>query len=207
MSNDEIVYGNYEDKYNATNPISKMLMRGFLRAFHNNLHNLPTDLQSICEVGCGEGELLKRLHTRFPQALLSATDLSPDEVDEAKTNCAGIPINFSVQNAQQLDAYADSSFDLVVCCEVLEHLPDPERGLHELWRISSKYVLVSVPNEPIWRMLNLARGKYIRHWGNTPGHLNHWTILQFPKFLQNTPFTPVKESYPLPWQMVLLEKR
>ena len=206
MSNEEIVYGNYEDKYNATNPISKLLMRGFLRAFDGNLHSLPTNPQDICEVGCGEGELLKRIHTIFPDASLAATDLSADEVDEAKENCANIPINFSVQNAQHLDAYADSSFDLVVCCEVLEHLPDPEQGLHELWRTSNKYVLVSVPHEPIWRMLNLARGKYIKDWGNTPGHLNHWTFFQLPKFLIGENFKLNRRNYPLPWQMVLLEK-
>lgn len=206
MNKEEIVYGNYEDKYNAANPISKMLMVGFLRAFDQNLQRLPADPEQVCEVGCGEGELLKRIHTIFPSAALSATDLSPDEVDKAKANCAPLPINFSVQNAEALDAYPDASFDLVVCCEALEHLPNPRQGLRELWRISQKYVLVSVPNEPLWRMLNLSRGKYIKAWGNTPGHLNHWTVFQFPKFLREGNFLIKNRNYPLPWQMALLEK-
>ncbi len=207
MSNKEIVYGNYQDKYNTKNPISKMLMAGFLKAFKQNLGNMPGDLENICEVGCGEGELLKRIHAIFPSANISATDLSKDEIEKAKSNCAPIQIDFSIQNAEALDAYPDASFDLVVCCEVLEHLPNPERGLRELWRISKKYVLVSVPNEPIWRMLNLSRGKYIRDWGNTPGHLNHWSILKFPHFLKKEPFSIIRKSYPIPWQMVLMEKR
>ena len=205
MSNTKFVYGNYEDKYRTTNPIARILVRGFLKAFIANLQRISYP-RRICEIGCGEGELLKYLHAVFPDATLFAADISPIILQKAQTNCASFPVHFSVQNASTL-AYPDGFCDLLVCGEVLEHLVNPAQALYELWRVSKEYVLVSVPNEPIWRLLNLVRGKYVKHWGNTPGHLNHWTMLQFPKFLQSVPFAIINRSYPLPWQMFLLEKR
>jgi 2-polyprenyl-3-methyl-5-hydroxy-6-metoxy-1,4-benzoquinol methylase len=203
-----MIYGNYEDKYKTKNPISKLLVSNFFRAFERNLHSISAEsISTICEVGCAEGELLKTIHSIIPDAALYACDLSEEEINKAKQNCTSIPIQYSIQNAEQLEEYSDSLFDLVICCEVLEHLSNPLLGLQELFRISKRYILVSVPNEPIWRVLNIARGKYIRALGNTPGHLNHWNVLQFPRFLLNQPnYSIIKKNYPLPWQMVLLKK-
>lgn len=202
------VFGNYEDKYNTKNPISKALMAGFLRAFKKNIRaaGASGEVQSICEVGCGEGELLKILHAQYPNAALFASDISEGEVAKAQKNCAA-QVHYSVQNAEDLSQYADNSFDLVVCCEVLEHLPNPQQGLSELMRIGKSYVLVSTPHEPIWRILNTLRGKYLQAFGNTPGHLNHWTVFQFSKFLQANPRVSVaRRGYPFPWQMALIKK-
>lgn len=202
------IYGNYEDKYKTKNLISKFLVSNFFRAFENNLHSAAAEsISTICEVGCAEGELLKTVHSILPNAILYACDLSEEEIEKAKQNCKSIPIHYSIQNAEHLEEYADSQFDLVICCEVLEHLSNPLLGLQELFRISKNYILVSIPNEPIWRVLNIARGKYIRSLGNTPGHINHWNVIQFPRFLLNHPgYSIIQKRYPLPWQMVLLKK-
>ena len=45
------------------------------------------------------------------------------------------------------------------------------------------HLLVSVPREPLWRGLNMARGAYIKDLGNTPGHLNHWSRKAFVELL------------------------
>ena len=207
MNKPSPIYGNFEDKYSTTNPVSKFLVKGFLNTFHHFLETISEQKNiDICEVGCAEGELLKHIHLFFPTARLLATDISENEIEKARKNCQSIPVEFSIQNAENLAEFKDGEFDLVICCEVLEHLDNPTQGLRELHRISKKNVLVSVPNEPIWRILNMVRGKYIKTLGNTPGHLNHWTVLQFPKFLQNGNFKIISKKYPLPWQMILLEK-
>ena len=71
--------------------------------------------------------------------------------------------------------FATRCADLLLACEVLEHVPEPEAVLGEMRRLARRYCLVSVPNEPLWRCLNVARGRYVRRWGNTPGHLQHWS--------------------------------
>ena len=47
------------------------------------------------------------------------------------------------------------------------------------------FILLSVPKEPIWRICNMARGKYWKDLGNTPGHIQHWTKKKFCRMVVN----------------------
>ncbi len=67
---------------------------------------------------------------------------------------------------------------------MLEHVPDAEHTVAEMARVArGGHLLVSVPREPLWRGLNMARGAYIKELGNTPGHLNHWSRKAFVELL------------------------
>jgi len=69
--------------------------------------------------------------------------------------------------------------------------------------VAGGHLLVSVPREPLWRALNLARGAYVRDLGNTPGHLNHWSRRAFVALLSR--FGEVVQlRSPFPWTMVLV---
>ena len=82
-------------------------------------------------------------------------------------------------------------------------MPDPERSVAEMARVARRHLLVSVPREPLWRALNLARGAYVRQLGNTPGHVNHWSRASFERLL--APHGEVVEvRSPFPWTMVLV---
>ena len=80
-------------------------------------------------------------------------------------------------------SFADGEFDLATAIEVLEHVPEPEATLAEMARVARRRLLVSVPREPLWRGLNVARGAYLRELGNTPGHVNHWSKRAFAALL------------------------
>jgi 2-polyprenyl-3-methyl-5-hydroxy-6-metoxy-1,4-benzoquinol methylase len=115
------------------------------------------------------------------------------------------PSLFESKSIYDLDATQDES-DLVVCCEVLEHLENPEAGLEALQRITQQHLIVSVPMEPLWCMLNMARGKYLSQWGNTPGHIQHWSKHGFTELVSKY-FDIVEISNPLPWTMLLCRPR
>jgi len=89
---------------------------------------------------------------------------------------------------------------------VLEHLDRPSEALKELARVTRRWAIISVPNEPLWRVMNFARGTYLKEWGNTPGHINHWTPWGFRKFVRQS-FIVHAGRQPIPWTMLLLEKR
>lgn len=77
--------------------------------------------------------------------------------------------------------FDDASFDLVLSSQVLEHIPNPETVRDELARVSARWVLVSVPLEPVFRSicaLTVAVGV-----GQDPGHVNFWTAAAFRRFL------------------------
>jgi hypothetical protein len=61
-----------------------------------------------------------------------------------------------------------------------------------------------VPNEPLWRALNMARGAYLSDFGNTPGHLQHWGSRSFRRFIE-TELDVIEMSRPLPWLMALCD--
>ena len=113
-------------------------------------------------------------------------------------------VQFYVRNIYDLQSESDSA-DLVICCEVLEHLEDPAKALEKLSHVADKYLLLSVPNEPIWRILNVVRGAHLKRLGNTPGHLNHWSSKQFYQLaIRYMQIIEIKK--PLPWTILLLKK-
>ena len=191
------IVGNVYDKYNSNNPITRLLMRGFLNDI-TELYNLirPT---RVLEVGCGEGELANYLlqHSSKRPQRFEASDLSFDIIIAESDPL----IKYRESSIYELP-YSKNSFDLVVCSEVLEHLEYPQRGLAEIARVAEKGVLLSTPWEPVWRLLNLARGKYVMSFGNTPGHIQHFSRQGLIKLAQ-THLEVVNKRTPLPWTIIL----
>ena len=196
--------GNYDDKYGTRNPLARLLMRGFLGAFEALLDRCDA-ARSALEVGCGEAELTIRVARRG--LTVSGIDIAPEIIAEAerRTAQAGVSANLRSDSLFNLTTVRDSA-DLVVCCEVLEHVEDTQRALAKLRELCRYRLITSVPREPIWRGLNMARGKYIRAFGNTPGHIQHWSSRQFLDLLHGH-FRVLEVRKPLPWTMALCEPR
>ena len=197
-----IIAGNIYDKQNTKNPIAKSLMKGF----YGSLNKLIADsgATDIHEIGCGEGNLSVALAKQ--KKMVCASDFSTKIIEIARVNADfnKVDIKFKVASIYDLKPGVDCA-ELILCCEVLEHLEHPHKALSILAELAKPYVIVSVPREPIWRILNFARGKYISSLGNTPGHIQHWSKESFEEFLKFN-FTVVKILTPLPWLMALCKK-
>jgi 2-polyprenyl-3-methyl-5-hydroxy-6-metoxy-1,4-benzoquinol methylase len=113
-------------------------------------------------------------------------------------------LDYRIMKAEQLP-FADGEFDVAAAIEVLEHVPDPEHTVAEMARVATGHLLVSVPREPLWRGLNMARGAYLRDLGNTPGHLNHWSKRSFVALLSKHGEI-VEARSPFPWTMLLVRR-
>ena len=187
--------GNTYDKYASKNPVERRLMTGFFASLDAMVPSAPPD--SVLEVGVGEGEVSSRLAARWPAARMISVDL-PDA--DLATHWAGAPFSATFADVERLP-FPDRSFDLVLAIEVLEHVPNPLAALTEIARVARCDVVVSVPREPIWRIANLARGKYARQLGNTPGHINHWSKASFAELIGQS-FQVREVRAPFPWTMV-----
>lgn len=197
--------GNVCDKYNSGNPAYRYLVNRFLAYLKTLLESIP-DAKSILDVGCGEGYVANRIERmgRFERLeRLEGIDASPEIIEKARRVYPGL--NLRVASACSLP-YKEGEFDLLMMCEVLEHLYDFKKALCEAVRVAEKYVIISVPVEPMWRMLNIVRGKYILSLGNTPGHVKHWGKGSFRKLLEKYLLIE-KIMYPLPWQIALCKKK
>jgi 2-polyprenyl-3-methyl-5-hydroxy-6-metoxy-1,4-benzoquinol methylase len=195
--------GNFYNKYESRNPVERRMMQDFLRAFDDL--SASANVGTIYEVGCGEGHLSFRLARRGLK--VRSSDVSNRLTEEANRKAVreGLPARFECASIYDLTA-SNAGAELVVCCEVLEHLDRPDAALGVLARIARPYLLASVPREPLWRMLNVARGAYWRQWGNTPGHVQHWTASGFLRYLGRR-FDVVAVRAPLPWTMALCKVR
>jgi len=171
--------------------------------FLNRLEDVVarTGVREAHEIGCGEGEVAMRLARRGLR--MRGSDVSPEVIAEARSRAerAGVEVEFKAAPVESLEPSADAA-ELIVCCEVMEHLEDPEAALDTVAALASPWAIISVPREPLWRALNLARLKYVGALGNTPGHLHHWSRRGFARFLERR-LEIVELHAPLPWTMAL----
>jgi SAM-dependent methyltransferase len=201
VSEDGIVTGNTYDKYGSTNPLVRRMMAGFEGALDELL--VRADPQSLLDVGCGEGVLVHQWAERLGESTrVVGIDLEEDSIQASWAQRTAPNLEYRVMPAESLP-FARDEFDLATAIEVLEHVPDPEHTLSEMTRCAQRHLLVSVPREPLWRMLNMARGAYWPALGNTPGHLNHWSKRAFVDLLSRYGDVIGVRS-PFPWTMLLV---
>jgi ubiquinone/menaquinone biosynthesis C-methylase UbiE len=192
-------YGNLQKHLNP-NPVQRYL----LRRFHRQIASLlkATGAEKILDAGCGEGFVVSYLLQGNDRLAITGIDCSPQAIEMARQMVPGVL--FDVGDLREMP-YGDDSFDLVMCLEVLEHLPDPHKGLRELRRVTSTHCLVSVPHEPFFRATNFLRGKHVPAWGRDPEHLQHWTARQFRRLVQQ--YLEIERFvYSFPWVIVLGRK-
>jgi 2-polyprenyl-3-methyl-5-hydroxy-6-metoxy-1,4-benzoquinol methylase len=206
VSEDGIVTGNTYDKYGSTNPLVRRMMAGFERTL-DELFTVA-EPRSLLDVGCGEGVLVHRWAQRHVEARIVGIDLEEPSIQAGWEQRKAPNLEYRVMRAGHADRvenlpFADGEFDAVTAIEVLEHVSDPVHTLTEMARCGQRHLLVSVPREPLWRMLNMARGAYWSELGNTPGHLNHWSKSSFVELLSRYGEL-VETRSPFPWTMLLV---
>jgi ubiquinone/menaquinone biosynthesis C-methylase UbiE len=184
-----------------------MLLDNYFRSLEILLNKIPKQElknRKILEVGCGSGYSTERIKEMLPKNVeFTASDIEDENVKNAKKKLGK---SFVVTKESVYDLQRkDKSIDLIFLLEVLEHLEYPDKALKELKRVGRNYVIIGVPREPIWRILNMARLKYLKDFGNTPGHIQHWGRRSLLKFLKSKGFEIVGVENPLPWTIVLVK--
>lgn len=193
----------FQSKYTRTNAVTRRLVGGFFDALGEAVRTTQ-GVASALEVGCGEGVSTEKIRAMLPAgALLHGSDINRQRLAAARERNPGVPIiEESIYNLSR----PDQSYDLVFALEVLEHLEDPAAALAEVCRVSRRWVITSVPREPVWRMLNLMRLRYVGGLGNTPGHLQHWSKGAFSAFVSQK-LNVRRRLSPFPWTMIVGEVR
>jgi 2-polyprenyl-3-methyl-5-hydroxy-6-metoxy-1,4-benzoquinol methylase len=200
LEDEGVVVGNAFDKYGSSNPVVRRIMRGFQESLSDLVNR--TGPTTIHEIGCGEGYWV--IHWQQLGFDARGSDFSQTVIDLAKSNAEENGFSSDLFQAKSIYdvSSAEDSADLLVCCEVLEHVDDPRGALAALQSVHASNVILSVPREPVWRALNMARGKYLGALGNTPGHIQHWSTKEFVKLVAEY-FEVVEVKQPLPWTMLL----
>lgn len=103
------------------------------------MEKIPTDVSSIIDVGCGNGEITNLFPEKYS---VLGVDFSEEALKHVKTDKLK-------SSCDDMSEVSDRSFDMVFSSELLEHLPSEmlKNTLSEFDRISSKYIFISVPNQ------------------------------------------------------------
>lgn len=157
-----------ELKFETANPLVRAMINGFFSRVGEVV--APLRPASTLDAGCGEGETVARLGPLLGERI-AAVDLSAYSVGRVVERLP--EVDARIASVTDLP-FADASFELVLCLEVLEHLDDPAAAVAELVRVGARDVVVSVPFEPYFRIGSLLRGKYVSAFGNHPEHVNHF---------------------------------
>ena len=192
-------YGNLQ-KYQSKNPFVKILLDRFLNDILQMVATI--DVKKVLDLGCGEGFVINKLSKFYSYLEITGVDIDTKALDLARNlNPRAKFIECDINNFQ----CEKKSFELVMLIEVLEHMKKPDEILRIVKNITSKYALISIPHEPLFRISNFLRCKNFFRLGNDPEHLQNWSKGQFLRLLEKNGFKILKTATPFPWVIVLAE--
>ena len=194
----KVLAGNHFDKNHSRNPLLQNRVRRFLAELDAFIQE--TGAPDVHEVGCGEGELSIRLAKEG--LAVRGTDLCSRIIEKARSTAIAEKCSAQFEAIDVRNLGPEHRASLILCCEVLEHVGNPREVLSKLRELANPWLILSVPREPLWRVLNVFRGKYWMSLGNTPGHIQHWSSKEIRELLEES-FEVLDVRKPLPWTILL----
>lgn len=195
--------GNIE-KYESKNPLKRAMVERLNKKILDSIGAMIGDKSiRILDAGCGEGFIDKLLIDRFPNSQITGLEFTAEAL--AIANETNPTVEYVRGDICDMP-FEDRSFDLVMCTEVLEHLPNPNMALKELIRVSNGNLLITVPHEPWFCLGNLFVLKNVTRLGNPIDHINHWTKKSLSVFLQNAKWGWIIERS-FPWIIAKYESK
>jgi ubiquinone/menaquinone biosynthesis C-methylase UbiE len=206
----------YEKQYGEKkiSSISSLLfLRKVFKKFDVNREDLALSLLeknggNFLDVGCGNGSFAFKAKEKFDE--IYGIDISPSRIQEAKkTAKERFPNNnnfhFYVQDINEKIGFSDSTFDVVTCLAVLEHIFDPYFIAKEIYRIlkNNGTLILEVPNIAYLKhRIQLLLGKLPvtssplnwREIGCDGGHLHYFTKKTLCRLLEEEGFKILKIS-------------
>jgi len=161
---------------------------------HRRIVDLVGTNRSVLELGCATGYVSKMMTANG--CSVTGVELDEQAAETSRSVCTKV-ITGDAGDPAVLEQ-AGTGFDVVVCGDILEHLPDPETVLTALPRHLNPdgFILVSMPNVAFWRMrwdLLLGRFNYQDFGLLDRTHLRFYTVKSFRRLAKQTGYIITQE--------------
>lgn len=103
-----------------------------------------SQLATFVDIGCAEGYYIGRVASVYGDVHCVGADIAHTYVKKAKNSVKRSNVDFTVCDIENLP-FKERCFDIVLCSEVLEHVPNYRKAFAELYRIARKYLVISFP--------------------------------------------------------------
>lgn len=207
------MYGS-EKKYFEKNPLKKigyalfgeLHVPGRLRAYHvlrklkklglTSVHDLH-----VLDAGCGRGDLVVNFARKFSHWRVTGIELDKDRFDIAKFTQEKLGLrNLRLIHGNLLDSKIPERFDLLTCCDVLEHIEDDVAVMKSFFNLLKKdgQLLLTFPSTPQRKHLWLVkwREERIGFSNEDYGHVREgYSIAGITETLKNIGFREVTCEY------------
>lgn len=179
---EELKYENYWSKldsthdYHPANRFRYKLVRKFVNSYLN-------DGDEILDVGCGSGVLIEKISKWNGNLKLTGIDIAETEVKKA-TNLYP-QHTFKTLNFER-DTYRNKKFDGIICSEVIEHIPNDEIFLQNIYKNLKEggFLYITTQSGPRYRMDR-----------EILGHLRHYKLTELESKLIGSGFTVVESRH------------
>jgi SAM-dependent methyltransferase len=146
-------------------------------------------IRSICEVGCGAGEILRQLYLQLEQnVVFTGYEISPQAFELCKQR-SGDRLTFLLEDL--LDN-SDAHFDLALCLDVFEHIPD-YLGFLEKFKDKADYKMFHIPLD--MSVSTVLRGEILMKSWSKSGHIHFFTKDLALAALQDTGYEIIEWFY------------
>jgi len=144
----------------------------------------------ILDIGCGKGYITNKIKQNYRFSEVSALDYSFSAIHFAHQNFKNI--DFIVADAYNIP-YCKDYFDLVICNNIWEHVPDPLNMLKAIKKVQKKdgYLIISTPSRyRFGNIIRLLRGKSVQFMSDK--HITEFSVGQIIEQLKHGEYTTIK---------------
>jgi len=177
---------------NLGSPFHQMRIECTLQAVGEALQADVCRAPRILDLGCGEGHITAGIKEAWPDAEVSGLDYAVSAIERATEWYPGI--DFIVADAYE-PPYRDDYFDVVVCNNLWEHVPDPLRlvgGISDILRPGGWLVISTPSRYRAENVLRVARGIPVRLMSKH--HVTEYSVGQVMEQLRYAGFRVVRSS-------------
>lgn len=153
----------------------------------------------MLDIGCGGGLLTESLVYYYPKTRIYGYDISKTAIIYAKKFGSG-KVTYAVAKNKRLP-YRNNFFDVCICLDVMEHIPNVSFFLKEVKRVLKKngkfFLVVPCEGQPFtftWLFQKIKIGNQLtfKNWGHIHPEFTHRSVI---KLLETRGFNIEKKTY------------